>query len=200
MHRIALASLIIISFLSLKVVVAQTMNGGTEVNSPTSQTQSQVDQIPSQGTTQSEQFQNPPYFPQENLNPYGLSSLGSKGLGDRKEGSTLGTTTKQKSNVEVNKPKEKKESQETTQEQGGVEAITSTTVKEETQPIPEESNEEVFASPLNKSIGFYKWKDENGVMHATNNLGSVPPEYQDQLVNKPENSKSKEAPEPQDGD
>jgi hypothetical protein len=200
MHRLALASLIIISFLSQKTVVAQTMNGGTEVNSRTSQMPSQGDQIPSQGTTQNGQFQNLPYFPQENLNPYGLSSLGSKGLGDRKGESTLGATTKQKSNIEVNKPKEKKESQEATQEQGGGEAITNTTGTGETQAIPEESNEEVSASSFSKSMEFYKWKDKNGVMHATNNVGSIPPEYQDQLVNKPENAKIKEASEPQDGE
>ncbi|MER3446633.1 MAG: hypothetical protein C4291_07200 [Candidatus Dadabacteria bacterium] len=198
MHRIAFVSLIIILFLPIRSALTQTMGGGAEVTSPTSQT-------PSQGNaSQSGQFVNPPYFPQKDLNPFELSTLGGRNLGERKEGSTLGIGTKQKSNVEVNKPREKKESEESAT-QGGAESgtganTTAAGAEETTQANPNESTE-VPSNPLNKSSGLYTWKDKNGVVHVTNNIGSIPAEYQEQTINKTKNGKSKEGNEtPQSGE
>lgn len=54
---------------------------------------------------------------------------------------------------------------------------------------------ESLSTSLNKSGGLYTWKDKNGVVHVTNNIGSVPAEYREQMINKAENGKNKEASE-----
>lgn len=187
MHRIAFVSLIVISLLSIRAVLGQTMGGGTEVTSPTSQSS------PQGNASQSGQFVNPPYFPQKDLNPFELSTLGGRNLGERKEGSTLGIGTKQKSNVEVNKPKEKKETEESTT-QGGSESATGTNTTaaktEETTQINSNESTEVTPNSVNKSSGLYTWKDKNGVVHVTNNIGFVPAQYQEETINKVENNKN----------
>ncbi|MGE5446173.1 MAG: DUF4124 domain-containing protein [Ignavibacteriales bacterium] len=203
MHRMVLAFLIAVSFLMLKVALAQTMGGGTEATSPTSQTPSQGTQMPPQGTaTQPGQVVNPlypPYFPPQNLDNFGLSTIGNKGIGENKGGSTLGVGTKQKTNAEVNKPKEKKET-EGTAAQGGTESGTETNTTaagmEETTQINSNQPTESLSTSLNKSSGLYTWKDKNGVVHVTNNIGSIPAEYQEQTINRAENGKNKEVSEP----
>lgn len=194
MPRIALISLIIISSLPIRAAFTQTTDVGTQVTSPMSQT-------PPQGTaSQPGQFVNPPYFPQKDLNNFELSTLGSKGLGERKEGSTLGGGTKQKSNVEVNKPKEKKETEGAAAQGGtesGVETNTATAGTGETSQVNSNERTETLSTSLNKSSGLYTWKDRNGMVHVTNNIGSVPAEYQEQTINRTENVKNKkEVPEP----
>lgn len=193
MDRIVLISLIIISSLPIRAAFTQTTNVGTPVTAPMSQT-------PPQGTaSQPGQFVNPPYFPQKDLNNFELSTLGGKGLGERKEGSTLGGGTKQKSNAEVNKPKEKNETEGAAAQAGtesGVETNTATAGTGETSQVNSNESTETLSTPLNKSSGLYTWKDRNGVVHVTNNMGSVPAEYREQTMNRTENVKSKEVPEP----
>ncbi len=203
MHRIAFVSLIIISFFSIRAAFAQTTNVGNQLTSPTSQMPSQGTQTPPQGTgSQPGQIVNPlypPYFPPENLDNFGLSTLGNKGLGERKQGSTLGVGTKQKTNEELNKPREKEGTEGTAEQKGtesGVETNATTAgVEENPQVNPSETNEALSTS-MNKNSGFYTWKDKNGVVHVTNNIGSIPTEYREQTMNKPGNGKSREVPEP----
>ncbi|GEM_PF-1518979 len=206
MHRIVLAFLIAASFLMVKVALAQTMGGGTEATSSTSQTPSQETQMPPQETGV---LQSPPnypmidqsgrVYPQENLDPFGLSTLGgSTDFGERKGVGTLGVKIKQKTNAEVNKPKEKKETGGTAAQGGtesGLEANTAAAGTEETTQINPSEPMEPLSTSLNKSSGLYTWKDKNGVVHVTNNMGSVPAEYREQMINKAENGKNKEASE-----
>jgi uncharacterized protein DUF4124 len=199
MCRISLFVIVFImmtSFLSLRVVIAQTMNGETEVTSPASQT-------PSQGTDVLQSAPNTPVidnsgivYPRENLNPFGLSTIGgSTDPGERKGEGTLGVNIKQKSNVEVNKPKETKEA---TREEGksGGEATATAAGGGETPQVTSEEPAEALSPSLSKSSGLYRWKDKNGVVHATNNLGSVPSEYQNQ-VKESEKGKGEEVAQPQ---
>lgn len=203
MHRIALVSLIIISFLSVKVAFTQTTGVENQAASPTSQMPPQGTQIPPQGTgSQPGQVVNPlfpPYFPQENLDNFELSTLGNKGLGERKQGSTLGVGTKQKTNEELNKPREKKEPEGTAGQGGiesGVETNAGTAGMEETPPVNPNQTNGALSTSMNKGGGLYTWKDKNGVVHVTNNLGSIPAEYREQTVNKTVSGKGKEVPEP----
>ncbi len=107
------------------------------------------------------------YWPDEDLNNFGLSSMG--------EGTTMGQTPQRKSNLEVNP------------------------VKPKPSPEPDEDDEE---APPEGSLGagsnaapeagagrqtggsgaaFYRWVDDKGNVHYTNNLGEVPLEYQEQM-------------------
>jgi len=203
MHRIALVSLIIICVFSIRTALTQTTGVENQAASPTSQMHPQGTQIPPQGTgSQPGQIVNPlypPYFPAENLDNFELSTLGNKGLGERKQGSTLGVGTKQKTNEELNKPREKKETEGTAGQGGiesGVETNAATAGMEETPPVNPNQTNEALSTSMNKGGGLYTWKDKNGVVHVTNNLGSIPAEYREQTLNKTVSGKGKEVHEP----
>ncbi len=108
------------------------------------------------------------YWPEEDLNNFGLSTMG-----DGKSGSTLGQDTKRRSNLEVNAPlKSKKRKGENADNLAETED-------------GQESNEPLYTEPLNEprahepsGKAMYEWQDEDGTIHITNNLGSVPLEYQ----------------------
>jgi hypothetical protein len=159
---------IVISFSSLTSSFGQT-TGETE---------------PSQGTDIPQSAPNYPIidnagivYPRENLDPFGYSTLGgTSGLGDREDTSTLGTDTRRKSNIEVNKPRERKSVEEET---GATEEQMETGF---TEPEPASEPQSIgYTSPARKG-GLYTWKDENGVVHVTNDLGSVPLKYQGQVI------------------
>lgn len=142
---------------------------------------------PSQGTDIPQSAPNYPIidnagivYPREDLDPFGYSTLGgTSGLGDREDTSTLGTDTRRKSNLEVNKPREPKKSGE--ESAGETEEQVGTGF---TEPEPDSEPQSIgYTSPARKG-GLYTWKDENGVVHVTNDLGSVPLKYQDQVIKK----------------
>ncbi len=59
-------------------------------------------------------------------------------------------------------------------------------------PTEEGTTEEASSkSPTStRKIGsVYRWVDENGVMHFTNNVGSVPEQYINQIINQGEGKK-----------
>jgi uncharacterized protein DUF4124 len=203
MHRITLVSLIIISFFSIRTALAQTTGAENQATSPTSQMPPQGTQTLTQGTgSQPGQIVNPlypPYFPLQNMDNFELSTLGNKGLGERKQGSTLGVGTKQKTNEELNKPREKKETEGMAGQGGvesGVETNTGTAGMEETPPVNPNQTNEALSTSMNKNSGLYTWKDKNGVVHVTNSIGSIPAEYREQILNKTVSGKSKQVPEP----
>lgn len=105
------------------------------------------------------------YWPKEDPENFQKSTLGE---------STLNKSRKRRSNVEVNRPKKEKikDIQTPSSTEGGTE--TETTFEPDSTPIPVSDN------PI------YKWKDENGVMHMTNDLGSVPAKYRDQVIKESE--------------
>jgi hypothetical protein len=112
-------------------------------------------------------------YPRENLDPFGLSTIGeSTESGQREAGSTFGRETKRKSNLEVNKPRGKEKGEETTAEEGAP----STEREAGSEPV-----EGGYTTPGKRGV-LYTWRDEKGVVHVTNDLGSVPPKYQDQML------------------
>jgi hypothetical protein len=136
-------------------------------------------QSPGQGSSEPAVIEQQPYeyyyWPEENLDNFGLSTLG-QGQG----GSTLGRSLQRKSNIEVNAPKEPVKDEE--DKAGGPEDA-----EEETDLFPpEETGDEgayVDEAPPEspKESEFYEWVDDKGNVHITNNLGDVPLEYQEQI-------------------
>lgn len=120
--------------------------------------------------------------PSEDLNPYGLSSIGESTTGNeyREGAGTLGTTQKRPSNIDVNKQmqEKQKEQKEASMEQSGEESTPETGIDYDT-AYPSEKYTDVRSSPVKTKI--YSWTDDQGVKHVTNDLGSVPPQYMDQV-------------------
>jgi hypothetical protein len=104
------------------------------------------------------------YWPDENLNNFGLSSMG--------QGTTMGKTPERKSNLEVNPVKPKP---------------APAPGDEEEVPSDESIDADISTEPnAGRQTGasgaaFYKWVDDKGELHITNNIGEVPLEYQQQI-------------------
>ncbi|HEX9831098.1 MAG TPA: hypothetical protein VGA94_05370 [Thermodesulfobacteriota bacterium] len=179
-----------ISFFTPEIVIAQTTEG--------TEAPAQGGETTTQGNTDPQAQPNAPVidntgivYPREDLDNFGMSSLGeSTGLGGREERSTLDRETKRKSNLEVNKPREKKMSEEAAEE-----------TSEETDTGSSEIESDSESSPIGytspgKTAGLFTWRDENGVVHVTNDLGSVPTKYQEQIIKESEKAETEESFEP----
>ena len=150
----------------------QSTSGGTGIVSPDAQSPTGGSQTP--GVPQG-QADFPAYdvYPGVDLNPFGLSTMsGSKDVDYREGAGTLGTTTKRASNLEVNRPKEPapEEDADTSNQDSQDSFIEADIVN---QPPPSVSR---------KREHIYRWTDEEGVLHVTNDLGTVPPQYQEQAL------------------
>ncbi len=109
--------------------------------------------------------------PTEDLNSFGLSTLGDSTEDNYREApGTLGTSKKRLSNAEANKARiEKKKAEQ----------------EEATEAESQENTRETIneASRPNKSATKYKksklitWTDEDGKVHITNDIGNVPQRY-----------------------
>ena len=136
----------------------------------------------------------PPDFPEyivtprEDLNPYDLSTMDKSTETEYRDGvGTLGTTEKRSSNIEINeslrmRKEEREKSRQESQKKSEEEQNGSTTGKVSSDPAPKKD----ISSPGVRG-GLFTWTDENGVLHATNDLGQVPVKYQVQAL---ENQKS----------
>lgn len=127
------------------------------------------------------------YWPNEDLNNFGLSTMGSG-----KSGTTLGTGSERTSNLEINPPRKLHQGDKGTEsdDTGGDGPIPS---GEGYSDMPGA----MIETPSNPASGkpIYKWVDDEGNLHITNNLGDVPMEYQEELYNRsvinPENSEDR---------
>ena len=145
----------------------------------------------------------PPDFPQyivtprDDLNPYDLSTMQkTEGIDYRQGAGTLGTTTQPSSNIEVNQAlqKSREEREKAAQKKAEEEAAAA-----EGESGPEAGPAGAAApsdmvGPEGDDLsvpgvrgGLFTWTDENGVLHATNDLGQVPIKYQVEAL---ENSNS----------
>jgi len=118
--------------------------------------------------------------PSEDLNPYGLSSLGTtteEGAINDAAGSLGSSSGSRPSNLEINKSIQDKKLKE--QEEAKAQEVG----QQQPETIQEEAIEynDVSNSRSKNRSGMVKWVDENGVQHITNNVGSVPPQYRDQI-------------------
>lgn len=147
----------------------------------------------------------PPDFPQyivtprDDLDPYDLSTMQKSTESGYREGTgTLGTTPEQSSNIQINealnksrqerlKASQKQAAEEEAEEEAG-------TAAEASVQAPGQAAGPQSAGPQGDDLStpgvrgsLFTWTDENGVLHATNDLGQVPIEYQIEAL---ENSKS----------
>jgi hypothetical protein len=173
MMRSLLASLVIIAafyFSFSGYVLSQSMGSAPDGGSAGSQPPTGGSQQPAVVQGESE----PPwyyYWPDENLNPFGMSTLGNEG-----GGSTFGKSTDRPSNLRVNPPMREQKQYEVESEdlrnnppvQGAV--------------SPDESISVGSPSTPAKKGPIYQWVDDKGVKHVTNDIGSVPPEYLNKIT------------------
>lgn len=122
------------------------------------------------------------YWPDEDLNNFGLSSMGSG-----KSGTTLGSSSERRSNLEVNAPGRPDKAQEDGPEspersESETDSISAPEYGDDATGTPGgDSPAPVSDSPI------YKWVDDEGTLHITNNIGDVPLEYQEDYYNREEN-------------
>jgi hypothetical protein len=144
---------------------------GDEQTRPEEGTQS-TEQAPGEPAVIEQQPYEYYYWPEEDLDNFGLSTMG-QGQG----GSTLGKGLQRKSNIEVNTPKEPPQLEEDAEGKSGDEdEDTDLFPPDETGDDGASVNESPPAGP--KESEFYEWVDEKGNVHITNNIGEVPFEYQ----------------------
>lgn len=141
----------------------------------------------------------PPDFPQyivtprDDLNPYDLSTMQkSTETGYREGTGTLGTTPERSSNIEINEAlsKSRQERLKASQKEAAEEEAAEQAAGLEAAPsAPDQAtgpqSDDLSTPGVRGSL--FTWTDENGVLHATNDLGQVPIEYQIEAL---ENSKS----------
>jgi hypothetical protein len=136
--------------------------------------------------------------PSEDLNPYDLSTMQKSTETNYRDGTgTLGTSVQRSSNIAVNEALQK-------QRQERMKAAEEAKAKNLQAPEDTEGEgappaEEITAGPpeLGDSArdldtpgvrgGLFTWTDEQGVLHATNDIGQVPIKYQVEAL---ENSKN----------
>lgn len=161
---------------------AQPVYGESDIGYLSSETQAQNQES---STTQEEMIE-PPWFyfwPYENLNPYEYSTLGrSKETPEEQVGSTFGRSIEKPSNIEINKSSS--ESLKARREQIGEEEEVEKTLEETTEAgieTGEFGKKEESPRPHTRESKIYRWTDENGVLHLTNDIGSVPQKYRQQV-------------------
>lgn len=137
--------------------------------------------------------------PSEDLNPYDLSTMQKSTETNYRDGTgTLGTAVERSSNIQVNEALQKKreERQKAAQEAQAKSAVKAGEEEGEQIPSVEEITpaQEPRLGDSAKSLetpgvrgGLFTWTDEKGVLHATNDIGQVPIEYQIKAI---ESSKS----------
>lgn len=136
--------------------------------------------------------------PSEDLNPYDLSTMQKSTETNYRDGTgTLGTSVQRQSNIEVNEALQKKK-------QERMKAAEEAKAKNLQAPEDAEgegapSAEEITTGPPDLGDaagdldtpgvrgGLFTWTDEQGVLHATNDIGQVPIKYQVEAL---ENSKN----------
>ncbi|HVY54750.1 MAG TPA: hypothetical protein VHC46_03245, partial [Thermodesulfobacteriota bacterium] len=118
------------------------------------------------------------YWPEQNLDNFGLSTLG-QGQG----GSTLGRSLNRKSNIEANTPKQPAEDENANNGNSGKsEAETELYPPDE----PDLTDGSVTGEPppsVPKESEFYEWVDDKGNVHITNNISDVPPGQLEEIYN-----------------
>ena len=109
------------------------------------------------------------YWPDEDLNNFGLSSMGNG-----KSGTTMGSESERKSNIEVNSSLRTRKENEAEARQSPEPGAS---VQEAESSVPPPAAD-YRPRPRTPASDMYEWVDDKGVKHFTNNIGDVPLEYQ----------------------
>jgi len=106
------------------------------------------------------------YWPTEDPDNFQYSDLGGSSLSG-------GNSFQRRSNVEVNK---RVEEEEGTSSQTALDPSTNI-------DIDTEIDEDDLAARPASGENLFKWVDDEGVVHVTNNVGSIPEKFRDQVEN-----------------
>jgi hypothetical protein len=132
--------------------------------------------------------------PSEDLNPYDLSTMQkSTGIDYRKGAGTLGTTTERGSNIEINAALQKKREERLKAAQ---DAKTKSDAKEAAEEGGQQNSPQEITPSEGPQLGdsakeletpgvrggLFTWTDDQGVLHATNDIGQVPIKYQMEAI------------------
>lgn len=159
------------SLLFAGFVNAQTTGGG-DIDSPSSPATSGGDGDVIQGGTD---FPDYMVYPREDLNPYGYSTMQkSSETNYRTDYGTFGTKLTQPSNIELNAPRRVEEEQKPESDLEG-EGTPIDFVGEDT-PVIDSS---FLDEPTTR---LYRWVDDEGVLHVTNDFGKIPQKYHDKAL------------------
>ncbi|GEM_PF-1159803 len=137
--------------------------------------------------------------PSEDLNPYDLSTMQKSTETNYRDGTgTLGTSLQRSSNIEVNEALQKqKQERMKAAEEAKAKSLKESDEPEGVAAPPEEGSGPADMPQLGDAArdletpgvrgGLFTWTDEQGVLHATNDIGQVPIKYQVEAL---ENSKN----------
>ena len=167
MYKYLLSGFFLIFIFNINSVVSQTSGGGAPGGiAPTA---------PSPGD-----FPPTIIYPENNLNQFENSSLGRTKTHNRYGQSTLNPKITRKSNAEVNAEIEKRRAER-------LEALEKENAEAEDEQNTDTQDSAGSADNTNYDTpgtsALYSWKDKDGILHVTDDLYSVPPEYRDQAYN-----------------
>lgn len=119
--------------------------------------------------------------PKEDLNPFGKSSIGESTTGSeyREGAGTLGTTQQRPSNLDINKQLKEKGKKKAGESVESAEPSETEVEIDYDTAYPTGRTTDVKKQP--SKTGIYRWTDDEGVIHVTNDLGSIPPKYMNQI-------------------
>lgn len=167
MYKYLLSGFLLIFILNINSVVSQTTGGGAPgAVAPTA---------PSPGD-----FPPTIIYPGDDLNQFENTRLKETKTDYRKGQSTLNPKITRKSNAEVNAEIEKRRAER-------LEALEKENAEAEdeqntnTQDSAGSADNTNFDTPGTSAL--FTWKDKDGILHVTDDLYSVPPEYRDQAYN-----------------
>lgn len=167
MYKYLLSGFFLIFIFNINSVVSQTSGGGAPgAVAPTA---------PSPGD-----FPPTIIYPENNLNQFENTRLKETKTEFRKGQSTLNPKITRRSNAEVNAEIEKRRAER-------LEALEKENAEAEDEQNTDTQDSAGSADNTNYDTpgtsALFSWKDKDGILHVTDDLYSVPPEYRDQAYN-----------------
>ena len=170
MYKYLLSGFFLIFIFNINSVVSQTSGGGAPgAVAPTA---------PSPGD-----FPPTIIYPGDDLNQFENTRLKETKTKFRQGQSTLTPKITRKSNAEVNAEIEKRRAErlEALEKENAEDDQTTDGQKPDTQDSAGSADNTNFDNPGTSAL--FSWKDKDGILHVTDDLYSVPPEYRDQAYN-----------------
>ena len=170
MYKYLLSGFFLIFIFNINSVVSQTSGGGAPgAVAPTA---------PSPGD-----FPPTIIYPENNLNQFENTRLKETKTKYRHGQSTINPKITRKSNAEVNAEIEKRRAErlEALEKENAEDDQTTDGQKPDTQDSAGSADNTNFNTPGTSAL--FSWKDKDGILHVTDDLYSVPPEYRDQAYN-----------------
>lgn len=139
-----------------------------------------------QDTSDTGGYPSPIYKPENDLDQFEMSTLGSGDLSERQTGSTFSKPLKEETNAELNKAADKAADQGAKGEaalRGKISDIRSRNAND-LPSLSDKITPPSFTTPIDNGVTktgkLYRWVDKKGVIHVTNNIVVVPQDIKDE--------------------